>query len=198
MKSRALFQEIITTCALANLQGVVPSLLEYQNQLRWRIEQFCQVLADTGIDIAAVDAMRRLLCTVVDSNSQLFEQQGISWSGYELEHLFYGYQSTPLFTTSHYQLLFNSSQPEVSDYARQLYGISLRQLPGNAELLPIYSPPSPSPLPMPIAAAPVVSEPAISQPDRYWARCRLQLVVVGLLLASLWGICWYCLPKGLL
>lgn len=198
MKTSAIFDEIVATCTLVSLRGVIPSLLEYQYQLKQRIELFCGELKQKQHSDEVLDALCRLICLVVDLNSrQNLEAQGVSWHGYELEQVFYGFSNAPLFTEQHASVLFAGKNVELIGYARSLFALSPIPLTGSpprqSQLLIQMNAFTP-PLPEEAQSGSVVEMPVSPRP-----LCRSVLLKalpgVLLLLAALWSGCWYYL-KG--
>ena len=125
MKYLTVFDEIIATCALVSLPTIIPSLMEYQYQLKYRIEILCSDLRQTGYRDDIVDALCRLSCHALDLNTQRnLQQQGLSWQGYELEYLFYGSGDDLFFTEQHAELLVDQTHGELTVAVRRLFSLS--------------------------------------------------------------------------
>lgn len=125
MKYLTVFDEIIATCALVSLPTIIPSLMEYQYQLKYRIEILCSDLRQKGYSDDIVDALCRLSCHALDLNTQRnLQQQGLSWQGYELENLFYGSGDDPFFTEQHAELLVHQTRGELTIAVRRLFSLS--------------------------------------------------------------------------
>lgn len=193
------FNDILATCTLVAMHGIIPSLLAFQSQLRQNIEQFCLGLEAGKQDAKTIDALRRLVCRVVDLNiRQGLEAQGMSWYGYELEQVLYGYNDEPLLTEQHAITLFNANNQEIIHYALQLFALSPMPLPG-AELRPSLTLQKPEvrtvkPV-QPVKPAQTV-EPLSRRPQsKLWLSMVAQLGVVSILLALLWFICRYYLMR---
>ncbi|EKS6740515.1 hypothetical protein NTH60_004560 [Enterobacter ludwigii] len=132
VKSSAIFKEIAVMCTLLAMQGVIPSLLEIQYQLKKRIECFCEELHARGFSKEIINALCRLICLIVDLNAvRNLEKQGMSWSGYELEHVFYGYGDEQLFTARHADELSAADDVEIRRYITMLASLSPIHLPLN-------------------------------------------------------------------
>ncbi|PKH20870.1 hypothetical protein CIG19_16915 [Enterobacterales bacterium CwR94] len=202
MKTTPVFDEIVATCALVAMRGVIPSLLEYQTQLRARVERFGQELADKKLSAETRDALCRLTCKVLDINTQqCLEEQDVSWRGYELEHVFYGYSQEPLYTEAHATQLFTDKSEDVVHYALLLSSLSPVLLPGSEyrqsltlakPAVTVVSKRAERIEPVPVTE--VEPEPA---PPHFWTPLLIQLFATTLLLAGLWSACWHYLKDGM-
>ncbi|WP_431224264.1 hypothetical protein ACQ86O_04335 [Serratia sp. L9] len=191
------FTEILATCTLVAMRGIIPSLLAFQDQLKQRIEQFCQGLEAEKQDARTIDALRRLICLVVDIHArQGLEAQRMSWHSYELEHVFYGRNDSPLLTEQHVVMLFNAKDKAITHYALQLFALSPVPLPGD-ELRPSLELANPDVVVgNPIQPAEVAQsfEPA---PRRdHGVPVLAQFLMISTVLALLWFICRQYLMGG--
>ncbi|MGQ8776512.1 hypothetical protein ACUTQ5_19365 [Serratia sp. NA_112.1] len=201
MKTLPVYDEIIATCTLVLMQGVIPSLQEYQYQLKQRIERFCGELQKKAYDDEVIDSLCRLICLVVDLNTrQSLEKQDMNWHGYELEHIFYGFSTPTLFTEQHATLLFTQKNDEIAQYARMLFAMlplpTSKQSQSLAKLnlyraVDIHSPP--------VAIQNEVQDNLKIYPVRqsFWPPLFKQSFGAILALASLWAGCWYYLQGGM-
>lgn len=197
-KNNDVFTEILATCTLVAMRGIVPSLLTFQCQLKQRIVQFCQGLEAEKQDAKTVDALRRLICLVVDIHArQGLEAQRMSWHGYELEKVFYGQNDAPLLTEQHAITLFNAKDEAIIHYALQLFALSPVPLPGDG-LRPSLKSASPD-----VRVENLVQPAELAQsfepaPRRDFSVPILaQFLMVSTLLALLWLICRHYLMGGI-
>ncbi len=208
MKTSPKFEEIVAICMLVSMRGVIPSLLEYQYQIKHRVEGLFEELKKKSYSSDALDALCRLICLVVDLNTRhCLEEQGIRWYGYELEHVFYGFGSEQLFTERHAKLLFTCESDELADYTRLLFTLSPMPLPGSKLNLPRASI-----VPEEEDASFIALEEAGTgetcaaeeqkeavKPLRAFFRPAffIQLFAAVALLACLWAGCWFYLKDGM-
>ncbi|WP_241585930.1 MULTISPECIES: hypothetical protein [Rosenbergiella] len=125
MKYLTIFDEIIATCALVSLPAIIPSLMEYQYQLKVRIDLLCTDLKQKGYSDDVIDALCRLSCHALDLTTQRnLQQEGLSWQGYELELLFYGPGDDCFFTEQHADLLAQQTRGELTVAVGKLFCLS--------------------------------------------------------------------------
>ncbi|ANS44541.1 hypothetical protein [Serratia inhibens] len=201
VKTLPVYDEIIATCTLALMRGVIPSLQEYQYQLKQRIERFCDELKKKACGDEVIDALCRLTCLVADLNTRKsLEDQGMNWRGYELEHIFYGFSSHPLFTEQHATLLFRQKSDEIAQYTRMLFAM----LPLSAGM-PGQSLAKLNSYAVADALSPraVIESESSSKPEMppvrqpFWAPFFKQSLGLILVLAALWTACWFYLKGGM-
>lgn len=199
MKASAIFKEIAVTCSLVTMSGVIPSLLEFQYQLKQRIETFSKQLQLDGYSKDVTDALCRLICLVIDLNTRRnLEKQGISWVGYELEHVFYGYGHELLFSAQHAAALAAVDDEEIKLYVTMLSSLSPVPLSLNIptprqsyEHIATYSSESTE---LTVENQSVENAFRSTGIRRRISSLLIQHFSVGcLLLAVLWLICWYYL-----
>jgi hypothetical protein len=199
VKASAIFKEIAVTCSLVTMSGVIPSLLEFQYQLKQRIETFSKQLQLDGYSEDVTDALCRLICLVIDLNTRRnLEKQGISWVGYELEHVFYGYGHELLFSAQHAAALAAVDDEEIKLYVTMLSSLSPVPLSLNipdprqsCEHIATYSSESTE---LPEENQFVENAFRSTGIRRRVSSLLIQHFSVGcLLLAVLWLICWYYL-----
>ncbi|WON77472.1 hypothetical protein [Serratia sp. UGAL515B_01] len=201
MNNSRVFNEILATCTLIIMRGIVPSLTEFQGQLKDRIEQLCLDLEEEKHSLQKIDALRRLTCLVLDAHARKnFGAQSISWHGYELEHAFYGYNNGTLFTEQHAIALFNNDDEVITHYALQLATLSPVPLPGS-QLRQSLAFQLPNVKPVPTIVPPKL-EPIVTPETRparrdFWPSLLTQLFVVAILLTVLWSVCRYFLLDGM-
>lgn len=201
MNTSPFFDEIVATCTLVTMRAVIPSLLEYQFQIKRRIERFCVDLQKKHCDDGDLDALCRLTCLVVDLNTrQNLEEQGMSWNGYELQHVFYGVSSDPLFSKKHAVLLFEGEDEELAYYARRLFTLSPLPLAGSTKTqqlaqasFDMLTGPSQRPTMVNNEAENVADIPPPHH--SFWTPLIKQLLAIFLLNAALWSACWYSLQE---
>lgn len=199
MKASAIFKEIAVTCSLVTLHGVIPSLLEFQYQLKQRIESFSKELQINGYSEEVIDALCRLICLVIDLNTRRsLEKQGISWVGYELEHVFYGYGHELLFSAQHAAALAAADDEEIKLYVTMLSALSPVTIPVDIpcsaqdfeHTVSCESNNEERPLDIQSSDTSFMS----TEVRRYLTSLLMQHFSVGcLLLAVLWSICWFYL-----
>lgn len=184
------FTEILATCTLVSMRGIIPSLLTFQDQLKHRIEQFCQGLEAEKQDAKTVDAIRRLICLVVDIHvRQGLEAQRLSWYGYELEQVFYGRDDSPTLTEQHVAMLFNAEDKAITHYALQLFVLSPVPLPGD-KLRPSLKLANPEVMLGNSVQPAEVAQSVEPAPRRdYGVSIFAQFLMISTVLALLWFIC---------
>lgn len=197
MNNNRVFNEILATCTLLIMRGIIPSLMEFQGQLKGRIEQLCLDLDAEKHETLRIDALRRLICLVIDSHARKsLEAQSISWHGYELEHAFYGYNNAPLFTEQHAITLFNTDDREIVHYALQLSTLSTGPLPG-AKLRQSLALQQPNMKSVKAVISSKLEQEVMpeTRPARqdFWTPLLTQFFVVAMLLTILWSVCRYYL-----
>jgi len=182
-------QGLISSCTLLAMKGVVPSLLDFQQQLQQQIILYCQHLSDEAYPHEEIIAIQRLLCRVVDSLAMSsFSTQGISWTNYQLGHHFFGYQHDELFNPAHSDLLFNSVHQEIKNTTLIMFALSPLSLPGKERIEKKVTVTESDV----IETADDESEPLAIQveaqgPTIRWMSLMCQFAIAGFLL----GIFWY-------
>lgn len=191
MNKHPALQEIIVCCTLLAMKGVIPSLLDFQQQLQQHITRYCKELAEKGYAQHEIDAVRRLLCCVIDAlATRDLAAQGLSWKPYQLTPLFYGYPDNTLFTMAQGEALANTTHPELREAARTICALSPQPLPGL------------TPQPAVSHAIPVVETEesyevdespertdAVPAPAIRWGALMGQVALSGLLLTLIWYGC---------
>ncbi|SFN56410.1 hypothetical protein SAMN05216516_110105 [Izhakiella capsodis] len=203
------FDEITATLTLITIDGVIPSLLEFQYQINKRIEKLSDALRMHGHNEQSVDALQRLICLVIDIQTKKnLMPQGIKWDGYELEHIFYGYNNEILFDRSHAAAVFNIETFEIAHYAVQLITLAPIQFNdrkiqqmymSTADALNGYADPN---YVQGSECETTISKQEISYEEttekcRFWLPFLAQISASILLLIILWLSCWYFLRESI-
>ncbi|MGV3346068.1 hypothetical protein ACGVWS_10085 [Enterobacteriaceae bacterium LUAb1] len=186
------------------MQSIIPSLSEFQHELNLHITQFCQSLQKKGYADTEIDALRRLICFVVDNKATSYlSAQGMSWQQYAMGKLFYKTDLTSLVTVQHTQLLLKTKREELVHYTLQLITLSPRAVPGSDIIQKIQLPY--------ITSAPqtiVIPEPTdsvftdehkvsmINSNHTSWTSLFVQLFLAVLLLSTIWSGCLHFLAGG--
>lgn len=119
------FDNLIISCSLIRNKGVVPSLLEFRNQLQINIQNLIDELKNKHYSETLIDAFCRLTCVVLDTNiNKTLAAVNMHWFGYELTTLFYGYDEQKKLTAAHQELLFSTKNSEIAYYSNILFAMS--------------------------------------------------------------------------
>ncbi|MEB5973378.1 hypothetical protein ACWXWB_14015 [Pantoea dispersa] len=193
--------ELIASCTLLNMRGIIPSQLDLQQQLQQKITCYSRYLADKGYPVAEVNALHRLMCRVIDrAATGCLAAQGLSWNSYQLAPGFYGHYETDIYRYAHSQLLLGSANEEINGAALTLYTLSPQPLPGSAQL-PVcarqVAPVEADAEEMAAIDEPVSVQAADTNAVWRWRRPLFQLLISGLLLGLLWYGCRTLLSGGL-
>lgn len=119
------FDNLILSCLLIRNKGVIPSLMEFRNQLEINIKGLIDELKNKHYSETLIDAFCRLTCVVLDENiNNTLAGANMHWRGYELISLFYGFDESVNFTNEQEDLLLSTQNTEISYYAKVLFAMS--------------------------------------------------------------------------
>jgi hypothetical protein len=207
VNSSAYFDHLILSCSIIRNKGVIPSLIEFRNQLEINIQGLVDELKNKHYSETLIDAFCRLTCLVLDANiDNTLTAANMHWRGYELISVFYGLHGSEHFTSEHEELLICTKNSEISYYAKVLFSMSpqpkinkglsntlfkndnntvykkLENLDDNSVLLKNYSPP-----------IPIIPKSYID--PKFTKGVAIQLAILISILIFFWLI-GYCLYQG--
>ncbi len=192
VKNSASAQEIVIICTLLAMDGIIPSLQNLQRQLRFYIARLCQQLENQGAHYDEIDALRRLICQIADTQlSYSLEGKGLNWQDYKISLCFYDTSTEQVFLTPHATAIQRSKCEGILLCASHLLAISPVPLPGNP--LPLLAKTQQA-LP-PIQEGVILSDPPSSPvvSKIRWRPLLLQIMLSTLFLCLMWSSCQYYL-----
>ncbi len=137
MKSATFFNQLMGIDTLLSLDGVIPSLSDFQRRLITLLEQFNNALIAENSPPEQRMALCRLLCSYLDKRIELYQQnKSTVWQRHALTHHFYGDEapehSTPL--SEQLSALITTHGKSLDSFARTMMA-ALGQIEGHNETL---------------------------------------------------------------
>ena len=129
VKSEVYYNRVICIDTLLSLNGVIPSLAEFQLKLVNLIEQFSKELISEGQSEELSDDLCHIICSYLDKHIALrLHTSKISWERNLLSRHFYGYDMEFGSLADRIGLLLEDSDGKIFNYAYRLLPLILKSL----------------------------------------------------------------------